>query len=123
MLITIARFTYPYEAQIAWSKLDALGVSAYIADEHTINMQWLYSNALGGVRLQVREEDEQAALLALAEDLETELMQQEGFDAELCPVCGSANTEFYQFGKRWAFLIFFGFRFSFISCQRGDSVP
>jgi len=71
MLITIARFTYPYEAQIAWSKLDALGVSAYIADEHTINMQWLYSNALGGVRLQVREEDEQAALLALAEDLET----------------------------------------------------
>ncbi|MGB0944813.1 MAG: DUF2007 domain-containing protein [Marinomonas sp.] len=119
MLITIARFTYPYEAQIAWSKLDALGVSAYIADEHTINMQWLYSNALGGVRLQVREEDEQAALLALAEDLETELMQQEGFDAELCPVCGSANTEFYQFGKRWAFLIFLGLDFPLFPVKEG----
>lgn len=119
MLITIAHFTYPYEAQIAWSKLDALGVPAYIADEHTINMQWLYSNALGGVRLQVKEEDEQAALLALAEDLETELMQQEGFDAELCPVCGSSNTEFYQFGKRWAFLIFLGLDFPLFPVKEG----
>ena len=119
MLITIARFTYPYEAQIAWSKLDALGVPAYIADEHTINMQWLYSNALGGVRLQVREEDEQVALLALAEDLETELVQQEGFDAELCPVCGSPNTEFYQFGKRWAFLIFLGLDFPLFPVKDG----
>ncbi|EAQ67120.1 hypothetical protein MED121_14374 [Marinomonas sp. MED121] len=119
MLITIARFTYPYEAQIAWSKLDALGVPAYIADEHTINMQWLYSNALGGVRLQVREEDEQAALLALAEDLETELMQQEGFDTDLCPVCDSPNTEFYQFGKRWAFLIFLGLDFPLFPVKEG----
>ncbi|OVZ14779.1 hypothetical protein CDO47_30295, partial [Pseudomonas aeruginosa] len=41
-----------------WLPLSALALGMALsfganADEHTINMQWLYSNALGGVRLQV----------------------------------------------------------------------
>ena len=119
MLITIARFTYPYEAQIAWSKLDAAGIASYIADEHTINMQWLYSDALGGVRLQVKSGDEEEALKLLAEDLEGELIQQEGFEGEGCPTCGSTNTEYFQFGRRWAFLVFLGLDFPLFPVKDG----
>lgn len=52
-MMTITTFSLPIEAQIAWAKLDSEGIPAFVADEHTINAHWLYSNALGGVRLQV----------------------------------------------------------------------
>jgi hypothetical protein len=55
MLVTIATFSFPHEAHLAKVRLDAFGIPSFIADEHTINMQWFYSNALGGVRLQVPE--------------------------------------------------------------------
>lgn len=62
VLKTISTYTFPYEAQIAWAKLDSEQIPALIADEHTINMQWLYSNALGGARLQVPEEYVESAI-------------------------------------------------------------
>jgi hypothetical protein len=68
MLVTIARFSFPFEAQIAKSKLEAMGIPAFVADEHTINMDWLYSNAMGGVRLQVLQEQAAAAIELLKED-------------------------------------------------------
>lgn len=68
MLVTIATFSFPHEARIAKARLDALGIPSFIADEHTINMQWLYSNALGGVRLQVPQAVAAEALAALNED-------------------------------------------------------
>jgi hypothetical protein len=68
MLTTIARFSFPFEAQIAKSKLEAMGIPAFVADEHTINMDWLYSNAMGGVRLQVLQEQADEAIALLKED-------------------------------------------------------
>lgn len=62
MLVTIASYSMPYEAHIAKSRLDSEGIPAFMADEHTINMQWLYSNALGGVKLQVPEPYAEAAI-------------------------------------------------------------
>lgn len=119
MLITVARYTFPYEAQIAWSRLDAEGIPAYIADEHTINMQWLYSNALGGVRVQVPTEYEEVAREILERNLEDELIEQEGFEGTKCPKCGSTDTTFYQFGKRFAFLVFLGLHFPLFPVKNG----
>ncbi|MCU4386420.1 DUF2007 domain-containing protein [Acinetobacter haemolyticus] len=51
--IVVKSFSFPYEAQIAKTQLEAAGIPAQIENEHTINMNWLYSNALGGVRLLV----------------------------------------------------------------------
>ncbi len=53
--IVIKTFSFPYEAQIAKTQLEAFGIPVYIENEHTINMDWFYSNALGGVRLLVPE--------------------------------------------------------------------
>jgi len=111
MLRTIATYSFPYEAQIARAKLDSEGIPAFVADEQTINMQWLYSNAMGGVRLQVPEVCVQQALELLSEDSSEIVEQQEGYDIAPCTVCGSKNTEPYQQGRRWAFLVFLGLSF------------
>ncbi|WP_111495422.1 MULTISPECIES: DUF2007 domain-containing protein [Marinobacter] len=66
--VTVARYSLPFEAHVARARLDSEGVDATVADEHTIGMQWLYSDAMGGVRLQVRAEDEFRARAILAED-------------------------------------------------------
>lgn len=95
MLRTIATYSFPYEAQIARAKLDSEGIPAFVADEQTINMQWLYSNAMGGVRLQVPEVFVQQALELLSEDSSEIVEQQQGYDVSPCTVCGSKNTEPY----------------------------
>jgi hypothetical protein len=117
MLTTIAAYTFPYEAQIARAKLDSEGIPAFVADEQTINMQWLYSNALGGVRLQVPEQFAQQALDILAEDYSEDLAAEKGIDSVMCSQCGSSETEPYQIGKRWAFLVFLGLDFPLYPVQ------
>ena len=111
MLKTIARYPFPHEAHIARSRLESEGIPAFVADEHTISMQWLYSNAMGGVRLQAPSEVADRAISILNEDRESDLIAQEGEDRQKCPACGSSNTEFHQIGRRWAFLAFLAFHF------------
>jgi DNA-directed RNA polymerase subunit RPC12/RpoP len=111
MLKTIATYSFPYEAQIARAKLDSEGIPAFVADEQTINMQWLYSNALGGVRLQVPPQFARKAADILAKDHSEELEELQGVDSVECKLCGSFETEPYQIGRRWAFLIFLGLDF------------
>ncbi|MCB0739046.1 MAG: DUF2007 domain-containing protein, partial [Bacteroidetes bacterium] len=102
MLRTIRSYSLPIEAQIAKAKLESEGIPVFLADENTINMQWLYSNAMGGVRLQVPDPYVDQALTILSVD-ESEIVEnQEGYDAILCEACGSKNTRIYQKGKRMA---------------------
>lgn len=85
MLVTIARFSLPLEAHIAKSKLEANAIPAYVANEHTINMNWLYSDAMGGVQLQVEHEDAAQALVILEEDHSQQLSEQESVKDEAEP--------------------------------------
>ena len=119
MLITISRYSLPYEAHIAKSRLDAEGIPAFIADEHTINMQWLDSNAMGGVRLQVPEPYAEQALQVLNEDREQDLVELVGADVQACPRCGSEDTQYHQIGRRWAFLMFIGINFPLFPIRSG----
>jgi len=111
MLKTIATYSFPYEAQIARARLDSEGIPAFVADEQTINMQWLYSNALGGVRLQVPQQFAEQAHGILSEDYSETLVEEQGVDSVECSSCGSFDTQPYQKGKRWAFLVFLGLDF------------
>ena len=58
---TIATFSKPEEAHLFRTRLGAAGIPAYVQDEHFIQMDWLYSNAIGGVRVQIADEDVEAA--------------------------------------------------------------
>lgn len=66
--VTVGHFSLPYEAHLGRARLESEGIEALVADEHTINMQWMLSDALGGVRLQVNDEDQGRARAILAED-------------------------------------------------------
>jgi len=56
-MITLARFERPEEAHLVRMRLEAGGIPAFIHQDNTIQVQWMYSSELGGVRLQIDEED------------------------------------------------------------------
>jgi hypothetical protein len=64
-LIALRRFRDLPEALVAKGLLDSANIKCFLSDENTVRMDWLWSNALGGVRLWVREDDlsESSALL------------------------------------------------------------
>ena len=103
--IVVQSFSFPYEAHIAKTQLEAAGIPARIENEHTINMDWLYSNALGGVRVLVLESNLEEARALLAQDFSQELQEQFGL-SENCPNCGSSDIQPYTEGKRPAYLVF-----------------
>ncbi|HAS6312173.1 TPA: DUF2007 domain-containing protein [Vibrio parahaemolyticus] len=107
-MIVVARFSFPHEAHIAKASLDSAGIKCHIADEHTVNTQWLYSNAMGGVRLMVAESDAKEAKQILSSDFSESLENEVAVDEakDVCPNCGSTELFAFTKGKRPAFLVF-----------------
>ena len=66
-LVTVRRYRDLVEAYVGRSLLESAGISAWIADEHLVRMDWFYSNMVGGMRLQVEERDEADAREILKE--------------------------------------------------------
>ncbi|AXK39885.1 DUF2007 domain-containing protein [Crenobacter cavernae] len=93
--ITIAAFSTPFEAHLARGRLEAEGVAAWVVHEHHVAANWMLSNALGGVKVQVAEYNAARAAAILdavnAGEFETALEGTEADEAEraACPVCGS----------------------------------
>lgn len=56
-LITIAVFAVAFQAQLLKGRLEADGIPCFIKDEHTVHVNPMLNNALGGIKLQVMEED------------------------------------------------------------------
>jgi hypothetical protein len=125
--IQIASYSFPHEANIAKASLEAAGIPASIADEHTINMDWLYSNALGGVRLFVPVEYEEEANVLIEQDF-SHIVDEE-FEASLkeateeksiCPTCGGDELEPYTIGKKPAFIVFLLLGFPLFFYKNGN---
>jgi len=64
-LVTIAIFPDAFNAHLAQGRLQADGIDAYIQDEHAIQVNPFYNVALGGIKLQVKDNDVQAAVFLL----------------------------------------------------------
>jgi len=104
-LQTVATFTSPWEAQLAKAALESEGIEATIADENLIRLYWALSNAIGGVKVQVRPDDLERArsLLASCQPLpEIYLVKDEDEGQIRCPGCRSDNVEL----QRWSRLGF-----------------
>ena len=54
---TVAVFTYPSELAIAKSFLESNNIECFVKDELTIQVHNFYSNAIGGIKMQVKPED------------------------------------------------------------------
>lgn len=79
----IRTFDNYFLANITLTKLQDAGIDCFLKDEHTVTMDPILSNAIGGIKLVVKEED--------AEDAK-QLLQQ--FDEAYlrsvkCPKCGA----------------------------------
>jgi hypothetical protein len=101
-LVTIASFSHPEEAYIVSTKLESEGIRSFVADAHTVTANWLYSNAIGGVKVQVRESDaaEAARILRLAkQDIHAAIST-----GETCPKCNSADIHYETFSLRPVFV-------------------
>ncbi|MDR1810608.1 MAG: DUF2007 domain-containing protein [Prevotella sp.] len=103
-LVTVRTFTHPSEMYVIRWRLEMEGIECYAKDELTVQVNPFYSNALGGVKLQVRESDLEKAAAVLKEsesctDINAEsvtgaeLRQKAGAGGEVsrCPFCGSAE--------------------------------
>lgn len=65
--ITIKTFTYAYELAVLKGRLESEGIQCFIKNENFSQIASLYSNAIGGVQLQVLEADIPAAIEILRE--------------------------------------------------------
>jgi hypothetical protein len=65
--ITVLTFNYPYEVAIVRGRLESEGIECFVKDELTVQVQPFYSNAIGGVKLQVKECDLKQAVEILEE--------------------------------------------------------
>jgi hypothetical protein len=97
---TIASFAKPEEAHLLRMRLESVGIGAFVQDEYMVQMDMLYSNAIGGVRVQVADEDVEAASSLIQEDTGIPVEEIE----PQCPKCGSTALENEHYSKRFAFL-------------------
>lgn len=67
-VVTVATFDDMPSAHIALGRLHAEGLQAHLADENLVQTDWLYSIAVGGIKLQVDEQDAALAETILARD-------------------------------------------------------
>lgn len=66
-MIRIAEFQVPEDAHLFRCFLVSRGIEAHLFDEHVAQLCWHYSNAIGGVKVMVAEEDEETARECLQE--------------------------------------------------------
>lgn len=72
-LVTIITFSYPQELYIIRARLESEGIKCFVVNELTLQTQPLYSNAVGGVKLQVYSKYAGRA---------TKILKQEGYITE-----------------------------------------
>jgi len=116
-LVTVASFSEPIQAHLASAKLEAEGIEYFIIDENIVGMYWLYSQAVGGVKLQVRERDAEKAtqLLQTGSQKQDAVVEKkesvkQGSDI-CCPKCGSGDIEYEKYSKTVFYLTILFFKF------------
>ena len=66
-LIVLKTYMYPSAAYPLMSKLESEGINCFLDGENTITVHPFLSNAIGGVKLKIRESDTEAALNIIRE--------------------------------------------------------
>jgi hypothetical protein len=59
--VVLRRYRDMPTAFVEKSVLDAVGIECFLQDDNVVRMDWLWSNAMGGIKLMVRQGDAQEA--------------------------------------------------------------
>ncbi len=84
-IVTLRSFDNYFLANIALTKMQDAGIECYLKDENTVTIDPILSNAIGGIKLVVKEEDAEEAKQLL------QLFDEEYLKAVKCPKCGAAE--------------------------------
>jgi hypothetical protein len=99
-LVLIERFRDLTAAQLAQGALESAGIDAVLRDENVVRLDWFYSNAIGGIRLEVDRENAESATEILNQQIPASFEADgEEFHRSLCPACQSPDTEFESISK------------------------
>ena len=96
-LTTIRRYRDLSEAIVARSLLESSGIRALLCDENLVRMEWQISDFIGGIRLQVEDDDEQDALQLLDAPIPEAIDyagEEAAYDQPRCPRCQSSDITF-----------------------------
>jgi hypothetical protein len=110
---TIRQYRDQAEAILARSALESSGIACFLRDENTIRIDWLWSNLMGGIRLQVAEADVEAAEAVLSQPIPESVAVdgESDFQQPQCPKCGSLDSRFNNLDAKVAAtsILLFGF--------------
>ncbi|MCE3227695.1 MAG: hypothetical protein K0S32_2246 [Bacteroidetes bacterium] len=109
--ITLVTYTYNTEAVVLVAKLEAEGIKCFLKNEHLLSTQQFLSNAVGGLDVQVSQEDFEKAKQILEEHNNSSAVTSNdmGKDYEkvlvYCPQCESTNvykkkSSLFSFGAK-----------------------
>jgi len=87
-LVTVKTFDNYFSASIILTRLQAEGIECYLKDEHTVTIDPILSNAIGGIKLVVKKEDEEAVVKLLRAYHIGYML------SATCPECGSNSFSY-----------------------------
>ncbi len=104
-LQTVRQFRDLPEALLTKGLLESAGIPCFLANENIVRMDWFISNFVGGIKLQVRPEDEPTALELLAQPIPEKFDFQgaESFEQPRCPKCFSLDIAYEDLNKPIAY--------------------
>lgn len=102
----VARYRDLPIAAVTISLLDSAGIEGFLADDTMIRLDWLVSNALGGIKVWARGREATEARELLEAGI-PETFEVEGVGAyqqPKCPNCGSLDVSFEELNRKIAHL-------------------
>lgn len=111
--VQIGAFSHVIDAYLPKTRLEWLGIRCFVFDEHIVAVNWLYSLAVGRVKLKVSVADAERAAQILGEaPLPEDDPDYATADSESprCPECNSSDVYFEKIWRRlsFVFLFFYG---------------
>lgn len=104
-MVTIRQFRDLPEALFAKGSLESAGIECAMVDDNMVRLDWFISNLLGGVKLQVKQEDASIAEEILSQPI-PENFDVPGvgeYEQPFCPKCQSRDVSFKELNKPIAY--------------------
>jgi len=100
-IITLTTFMFPTEAYSLIARLEEEGIECSLGDENIVSVQSFLSNAVGGVKVNIKESDSEKALSILNQISKDNKREERQVDEKwakdfvpvesFCPECDSSN--------------------------------
>jgi len=97
-LVTLRRFRDLPVALLSKGSLDSAGIDCVLVDDNIVRLDWLWSNSMGGVKLQVASDDVEPAEEILSQPIPKhfEVSGVGDYEQPHCPKCGSLDINFRE---------------------------